>query len=174
MHSASTLQPTPTFSVYPRCSEPVNRRRYAGPVESESGFEVLDHVADTGFRCWGPTYEQCLLAAGRAFLALAVETESVAARDERLYEIEGEDPAERLVDWLNDLLFTIDANLFAPREVVAVDERAPGRWVARVVGEGPRDPARHPWKLIIKGATYHELDVSERNGRWEAQVILDV
>ena len=143
-------------------------------MTAETGYEILEHVADAGFRCWGPTYEQCLLAAGEAFLSLAVETESVAARDERLYELQGEDRAELLVDWLNELLFSIDANLFAPRQVTAVEAQGPGRWLARVSGEQPRDPARHPWKLIVKGATYHDLEAAERNGRWEARVILDV
>ena len=43
----------------------------------------------------------------------------------------------------------------------------------RLVGEA-RDPARHRWKLIVKAVTYHDIEVFERDGRWESRIFLDI
>ena len=161
----------PSLSAVLRAGQ---QRRYPEPVAPTSGFEILGHVADTAFRCWGTTFSDCLAAAGEAFLSLAVETESISETGETSFEIDGDAPGDILVDALNELIFLIDANAFAPKRIIEAKHPAPGRWVIRLAGEEPRDPAKHPWKLIIKAATYHDLEAVERNGRWEAKVILDV
>jgi SHS2 domain-containing protein len=38
----------------------------------------------------------------------------------------------------------------------------------------PRDPARHPWRLIVKAVTYHRLAVQPSAAGWEARVFLDI
>jgi SHS2 domain-containing protein len=48
----------------------------------------------------------------------------------------------------------------------------PGALVAEVAGE-PVDPARHQFRMDVKAATYHQVQV-RRNAEWRARVILDV
>jgi SHS2 domain-containing protein len=56
---------------------------------------------------------------------------------------------------------------------VAVDRLGPEKLDARLIGE-PRDPARHPWRLIVKAVTYHGLEVTSYGGTWRARVFLDI
>ena len=77
-----------------------------------------------------------------------------------------------LVAWLNELLYLyeVEGLLFCDFALVEIDEvRVTG--VAR--GEG-FDKGRHPIKTEIKAVTYHQLEIKEHDGRWQAQMIFDI
>jgi SHS2 domain-containing protein len=135
-------------------------------------FEILDHTADAGFRAWGVTVAELFENSARAMMAIAADTLPVQSRAEKTVEVEGEDYPSLLVNWLSEILYLFDTDIFVPKEF-HVEEIAPVRLKARLTGE-PRDPKRHPWALIIKAVTYYELRVEQRNARWEAQVFLDI
>lgn len=135
-------------------------------------FEILDHTADTGFRAWGSTVAELFENSARAMLALSADTSAVVEREHKVIELESEDYEPLLVDWLNEILYLFDSDAFAPANF-QVEEITPRRLKARLSGER-RDPKRHPWTLIVKAVTYYELRVEQRNGRWEAQVFLDI
>jgi SHS2 domain-containing protein len=135
-------------------------------------FEILDHTADTGFRAWGATVAEAFENSARAMMTIAADTSPVEPREQKTIEVEGEDYQSLLVNWLSEILYLFDTDAFAPKEF-QVEEIAPTHLKARLTGE-PRDPKRHPWTLIIKAVTYYELRVEQRNGRWEAQVFLDI
>lgn len=136
------------------------------------GFEILEHTADVGFRAWGPDPGSVFAAAARAMFSVAVDLDAVQPTESREIVVEGEDFESLLVNWLSELVSLFDAGLFAPCSF-DVQEIQPTRIVSRCQGE-PRDPSRHPWKLIVKAVTYHQLQVAEKDGRWEARVFLDI
>ena len=115
-------------------------------------FEVLEHTADIGFRAWGATAAELFENAAQAMMSIAAETETI--------------------DPLGEVLYRFDAGLFAASEF-RVDKIEPTTLEGRLVGEA-RDPARHRWKLIVKAVTYHDIEVFERDGRWESRIFLDI
>ena len=135
-------------------------------------FEILEHTADIGFRAWGATAEELFANAAKAMMSIATDTETVRAAGEISVEVAGTDYADLLVNWLSEVLYLFDSCRFTPKEF-RIEAMEPTRLRATLRGE-PRDEARHAWKLIIKAVTYHELEVAERNGRWEARVYLDI
>jgi len=130
--------------------------------DATAGFEILEHTADVGFRAWAPDLGALFEASARAMFAISADLDSVRPTETR----------RLAVNWLSELVSLFDAGLFAPRSYEAL-EVSPTRFVCRCTGE-PRDPARHPWKLIVKAVTYHQLEVAQRDGRWEATVFLDI
>jgi SHS2 domain-containing protein len=136
-------------------------------------FEILEHTADIGFRAWGATPAELFENAARAMMSIASEPSGFGGESEIAVEVSGEDWESLMVNWLSEILYLFDAGKFAPRDF-EVREIAPERLRAQLRGEQPRDAARHRWELIIKAVTYHELQVAERNGRWEAEVFLDI
>ena len=135
-------------------------------------FEILEHTADIGFRAWGASSGELFQNAARAMMAIAAETDSIDEREELAVELAAEDYESLMVDWLSEVLYLFDTSRFAARRFV-VDEISPKGLRARLFGE-PRDPRRHPWELIVKAVTYHQLQVVEKNGRWETEVYLDI
>ena len=135
-------------------------------------FEVLEHTADIGFRAWGATPAELFENAAQAMMSIAAETETIDPRGEVAIQATGEDYESLLVNWLSEVLYRFDAGLFAASHF-RVDKIEPTMLEGRLMGE-TRDPARHRWKLIVKAVTYHDIEVSERDGRWESRIFLDI
>ena len=135
-------------------------------------FEILEHTADIGFRAWGASPVELFQNAALAMMAIAAETGSIDEREALPVELNAEDYESLMVDWLSEVLYLFDTSRFAARRFVVDEIRSKGLR-ARLFGE-PRDPRRHPWELIVKAVTYHQLKVVEKNGRWETEVYLDI
>ena len=105
-------------------------------------------------------------------MAIATEPETLSGLEERELETRGVDYPDLMVNWLSEVLYLFDTNQFAARDF-RVDDIAADRLRATLIGE-PREPERHPWELIIKAVTYHQLKVEQRNSRWQAEVFLDI
>lgn len=136
------------------------------------GFEILSHTADTGFRAFGETLEELFVHAAGALIEIALDPAAAEACEPRQLAASGSDLDELLVNWLNEVLYLLDGERFVPArfETLRLEE---GAVISRVLGE-PRDDARHPPRIVVKAATFHQLRIGEHNGRWEAEVYLDI
>jgi SHS2 domain-containing protein len=107
--------------------------------------------------------------------SLLVDSDTVAAQCSRQVSLTAHDQESLVVDWLNELLYLYEATGFLLKEC-RVALPGPGRLEAQCRGE-LLDPARHHIQTVIKAATYHGLEVSNKGsktGQWRVQVILDV
>src|SRR5262249_48793727 len=138
-----------------------------------------DHTADVGVRITASGPAELLAEAVRAFHAVLLGQkgeERVEAREERAVELEGPDGESVLVDLLNRLIYHFDAErLLLP--VLEVSEVGLRPGAARLRGRlrGERfDPARHPFSTAVKAATYHGIEIVERDGTLSVEVIFDL
>ena len=134
-------------------------------------FEVIEHTADVGIVARGDTVEDIFAAAAEGMLSFIIRGEDVRPLETRRRTVEADEQEGLLVAWLNDLLLLLNADAFVPKDVQVV-ECTDVRLVADVRGE-PVDPARHHFRLDVKAATYHQLEIGRENG-WRARVIFDV
>ena len=135
-------------------------------------FEFIEHTADLGFKAYADTVEELFACAAEAFFETILSTGSLEERIERSIEVEAETLDELMVTWLDEFLYLYDTEkLVFKRFQIGVIRK--NRLEAKAWGE-VMDPARHEIKTGIKGVTYHQLYVKETEGRWEAQVILDI
>ena len=141
-------------------------------TDADPAFEIVEHTADVGFHAWGATAAELFANAGRALMAIATDAATVACSAERPVEIAGHDLESLMVNWLEEVLYLFDTGQFAARDFV-VDHLTSERLRARLIGE-PRDPVRHAWRIIVKAITYHQIEVVQRNGRWEAAIFVDI
>ena len=135
-------------------------------------FEILEHPADVGFRAWGSTVEELYANSALALMNIAADTDILTGSEEWAITVSGHDYESVLVNWLEEILYLFDSAQFAAREF-RVEKISTVAVSGRLIGE-PRDPARHPWKVIVKAVTYHGIEVAQRNGRWESRVFVDV
>lgn len=131
-------------------------------------YESLEHTADIGFRAWGSSLEELFANAALALVHTAVDASAAIAAEPYPIAAGGADHGEQLVNWLNEVLFWLDARrvVFARFEV-----HAPGQGVGW--GE-PRDDGKHPPRLVVKAVTFHQLRVERTSGAWVAEVYLDI
>jgi SHS2 domain-containing protein len=135
-------------------------------------YEMFEHTADVGLRVRADNLDALFADAARGLFSLIVaDLESVRANESVPIAIVGESPELLLFDWLTELLYLYEVrHLLLCRFDVAV---APSGLKATAHGE-PIDPARHALDHEVKAITYHGLKVERENGRWLAEVIVDI
>jgi SHS2 domain-containing protein len=135
-------------------------------------FEFFEHTADLGLRVRAADLDTLFEEAARALFAAIVEDlEIVEERDHVALELEADDYAYLLFDWLNELLYHFDTKqvLFGHFKVHIEGKRLKG-----MAGGEPLDPARHSLSHEVKAITYHGLRVEHAADGWLAEVIVDI
>lgn len=132
-------------------------------------FEILEHTADVGVRGWGATVEEAFKQATLGLLDIVGVWHPGPGLRETI-EVEGHDLGALLVDWLSEVLYLQDTRdvVVAGLEITAVDGGRATGWLELA----PRPDAIEG--TAVKAITYHQLDVIQRDGRWIAQVYLDI
>jgi len=125
-----------------------------------------------GVRGVGSTREEAFEGAALAMSALTTDVASVSDTETIDIRCEAPDEETLLVDWLNAIVYEMATRnmVFGSFRVSINETRLHG--TAR--GE-TRQQGRHPAGVEVKGATFTELLVSERDdGTWVAQCVVDV
>jgi SHS2 domain-containing protein len=137
-----------------------------------TGYRLFDHTADLGIEVFGGAIEELYAAVAMALFDLLTDTGSIRMTQTRTIAVEGEDPADLLVNFLRELLFLWNSVGFLGRECT-IREVTPRRLTAVLNGE-PCDPARHRIKMEIKAVTYHQASVKRTAEGWVGRVVFDV
>ena len=137
-----------------------------------AGHRWDDHTADLALTVWADDEAQMLVEAARAVLAevFGPTVTDDAPTTARHVEVSALDPADRLVRWINEVLYL--AMVEGQRTVAATVELSPpGELEANLQTVPIADNAVvHE----IKAASYHEVSVTPGPARVEGHVVLDV
>lgn len=141
------------------------------PAES-CGHRLVEHTADIGLACWGPTPADLFREAARGLIEILLGEVRVSCSEKLQLDLEGGGREELLVAWLNELLFRFESEGFLPGEIdfEILDE---SRLRAHLRGER-HDPERWPLERQVKAATYHQLQIEEQDGGWRVTIYLDL
>jgi SHS2 domain-containing protein len=135
-------------------------------------YTVLDHTADLALRVEGTDLKDLFESAGDALIGLMVTGTTAAKPSPLEISLSGQDLADLLVRWLGEILYLLQGESLVVTSV-ALQVITPERLKA-VVHSVPFDPEVHEILAEVKGVTYHQVEVKEDRGRWEARVILDI
>ena len=141
-------------------------------MSAPRGWEHFEVEADVGVRGWGESRAVAVAQATLGVFALLVDPAEVEAREVREVRAQADGPETLLVSWIDECLYVHDIEGFVVREVemtVFTDTLAHGL----LRGE-PLDAARHRVGTVVKGATYHTVALTVRDGVHEARIIVDV
>ena len=129
-------------------------------------YRWVDHTAELELRIDAPTEETLLAGALEAFAELVGDVPG-GAPDRHEISLRARDPADRLVAWLEELVFLAETQHFVPERVASLELRD---GALRADVEGRRgEPSQ-----LVKAVTYHGLSVEEQPDGWHAKVVLDV
>ena len=136
---------------------------------SARGHRAVDHTADLAFEVWGPDEPALLEEAARAVVAAMTDGAAMAATATRAVALSGFDAEERLVTWLNEVIFwaTVEGFVVAGARLEVRGERL----VGEATGEAD---AQARLVTELKAATYHDLRVVRDADGLRAQVVVDV
>jgi SHS2 domain-containing protein len=138
----------------------------------KSGYRLLDHTADLGIVVFGPTVKALYEAAAKALSDLLMEGTALEQGRRLSLEIEGDDRADLMVNWLREILY-----LWAAKSLWLLEanvEHITSKRLSATVRVVPYNPIRQGIKTDIKAVTYHRIQVRRTKAGWEATVIFDV
>lgn len=134
-----------------------------------SGHRQIEHTADLAFEIWAADFGELLSEAARAVVAVITDGHPPMGADRRDVEISAIDDEDRLVRWLNEVLYLALVDGFLV--VDAALERTQAGLRGRVLGKAD---ARDAIVTEVKSATYHDLVVRRDGDGWVARVVMDV
>ena len=136
-------------------------------------YSCLDHTADMAIEVYGKDLKSLFQNSAIALfdvMASSLETAHRSEPQEFKIRVEAVNQEELLVRWLGELLSLSDWKRIVFQEfgVQELSERS-----IRALARGK---PRRDYKILteIKAVTYHELKIKKENGRYTAQIILDV
>lgn len=138
-------------------------------IRPDQGFHQLDHTADLAIEFWAPTEEALLEEGARALVHILTDGVEVEEDSEGHLVVEAMDPEDRLVRWLNEILFaaSVEGFLFSSG-TFTLHERGVDATV-----RGQSD-ARGLLATELKSVTYHDLRLQRHAHGWYAHVVVDV
>lgn len=141
------------------------------------GHETVEHTADMGLHAWGRSCEEAFEEAAGALMDLMTDRRGLEGRLRFDLAVTGEDQAELLVEFLNEMLSLADieeAVLTGVSVERCLDEG--DCWSLRAVVSGvPRDACRGRMLREVKAVTWYGTSVArEENGPWVARCVVDL
>lgn len=138
----------------------------------DEGFRTFDHTGDLGLEVWAGSPERLYALAAVALLAQVAEAAGAETEVTRRVALEGDDPADLLVHWLNTALLESEVAqaVWTRAEVHSLSERSLEADLA-----GPRrDRSRQVFLREIKAVSHHALELTLVPGRCRCRLILDI
>ena len=134
-------------------------------------WEHFHHQADIGVRGVGASLEEAFEQGALALMGVICSLETVAAKEQIEINCRGDNVELLFVDWLNALIYEMATRqmLFSRFEVkIDGDKLSAKAWGEKAYAE------KHETAVEVKGATYTQLEVARKNGKWTAQCVVDV
>lgn len=136
------------------------------------GFRTFDHTADLGLEVWAATPERLYALAAEALLAQAIEAPDGEPELEVEIDLEGDDPRDLMVHWLNTAL--LEADLRRAVWTRAVVERLTPTSISGRLEGVPRDPARQIFLRELKAVSHHALELVLEPPACRCRLVLDI
>ena len=135
------------------------------------GYRYLDHMTDAVIEAYGNNLEEAFENAAKGLNDTMVDLKTVRPDREIKISASGHDLYSMLFDWLDKvmLLLVADGIVTSEFSVKINDFSLDG--IAK--GE-PLNLDRHKYKVEIKAVTYHEMQVTQENGRATVRFLLDL
>jgi SHS2 domain-containing protein len=132
-------------------------------------YEILEHKADLKIRAFGKTkkeiFENAMIG---MFESANYQPTTYDERFTTKIKVSSLDLPSLLVDFLSEVLYLVETKKLV-FEKIKFQKFSENEIRAILIGR--------PLKMIgvqIKGVTYHDLDIHQKNGKWQATVLFDI
>lgn len=135
-------------------------------------FELFDHTADTGIRIFAGSLSELIQPATDGMYSVIGQLVSAGEGEQIVLQIQGDDPATMLRDYLQELLVFFDRDHRFAKEVECVTFDSQQLCVRVQLFD--IDHERCVFLRELKAITYHELAIHTLEDGYEATVIVDI
>jgi len=141
-------------------------------IDNKNDFLLIDHTADLGLEIKGSDPSDLFKKAGKALLQIMFGDISSDRTTFISVSLSGDDLPDLMVRWLTEILYLFEGEHLVAADI-KIDSLSPVALDA-TIGITPFDPLQHELIREIKAVTYHQIEVTDKNGIWSARIILDI
>jgi len=138
----------------------------------KKNYTLLDHTADLRICITGDSQAALFQNAGLALADLICDPDTLTPEESLTIDIEGDDPADLMVNYLRELLYqwSGEEQLINSVDILDLSDRTLSARIhtTRYIAE------RHTILNEIKAVTYHQIAVAPVDGGWQATVVFDI
>ncbi|PJB99493.1 MAG: hypothetical protein CO077_01425 [Candidatus Nealsonbacteria bacterium CG_4_9_14_0_8_um_filter_35_12] len=132
-------------------------------------FKILPHTADLKIQVYGEDKKELFLnAMFGMFEGARYEGELKAKSEKRKISIHSLDLPSLLVDFLSKVLYLVETKKLVFQKI-EFQKFTENEIEANLTGKPLKRMGVH-----IKGVTYHDLDIHQEDGKWQATVLFDI
>jgi len=135
-------------------------------------YLLLDHTADMGLEIRGSDPADLFKKAGRAIINIMLGDIHPEGSDNIRISLAGDDLSDLMVRWLTEILYLLEGERLIVTDLVI--NSLSSEAIDATLTTTPFDPLRHEILREIKAVTYHQIDVTRKDGVWKARVIFDL
>ena len=140
-------------------------------------YKYLDDVvSDVGIKAWGEDLQELFLSACNALTGVMLpEMKLIPGDKKQTIEVQSETLEMLLFEALQEIVFLKDARgilLFLHQ--CAVENRNERFFFTAEVFYGAVESLREHLEVDVKAVTMYNFSLTEKKGRWEARVVVDV
>ncbi|MBT8171752.1 archease [Candidatus Bathyarchaeota archaeon] len=139
-------------------------------------YRFLEHTADAYIEAYGSNLEEAFGNAALGMTDVMTKVEKVETKTCKSFILEAQDEQALLYNWLEELLleFELKNMLYSRFEVSDINKTVDGfRLFAKAWGEN-YNANKHPSKVGIKAATYHQMEIIKEVESVILRFILDI
>ena len=124
-------------------------------------YKLLEHTADAMVEAYGKTLEEFFANAAYAMFDQMTDVSKVEPRGEIKVMLQADSAEQLLVDFLQELLYVNDVEdlVFS-----TFDVKTDGKKLEAIVKGEKFDEKKHSKRSVVKGVTYHKLDINLDKG----------
>ena len=133
-------------------------------------YTFLEHTADAKFIAYGKTLEEAFSNAALAITSLLFDSEKVKSKEKHDIKVEGKDEKALLYNFLEEILFLLDAKHFLLHKVEKIGIRN-NKLIALLSGDNVQN---YKTSGDIKAVTYNEMEIKKGKNKVSVQVVVDL
>lgn len=138
-------------------------------------YEYLKHTADVKFKAYGKNLEETFSNSALAMFNVITETDKVKEILTKSFSVKGKDLKALLYNFLEELLFLIDADFFLLSKVKSLTINKIGKeYSLSCLVVGDTISKDYSTDGDIKAITYHEMEIKQDSQKTMIQVVLDI
>ena len=141
-------------------------------MNADSGFDIREHTADIVLSAWARTTEGLFRAGAEGLYAVLGELQLLEKTERIRIELAAPDLTDLYHDWLAEILF-----LFETRHIrikTLQFETLDDTMLCVSATAVAICMERSMFDCDVKAVTYHELEITNAEGRLDASVVLDL
>jgi SHS2 domain-containing protein len=133
-------------------------------------YKFLSHTADIKFRAFGKTLNEVFENSGLAMVHVFYDKTIKYSKIKKI-NVKGKDLESLMYNFLEELLFLIDAGGFLPGKIKVNIDKDKKILSSELAGDNIKDYKVRP---DVKAITYNDMFVKKIKNKFVAQVVLDV